>query len=117
MPDQSSSRMSLGAAALLLLIASVILAPLGMFAFEVVAQVMGGNNPPRVLVSPDPLSDSVSATAAEFRVDETGAATYTVPLYTARSPTTLPMTSWAGRSCRSIRIPAPPPSSTTRWAS
>ncbi|QND81034.1 VCBS repeat-containing protein [Pseudoxanthomonas mexicana] len=82
MPDQSSSRMSLGAAALLLLIASVILAPLGMFAFEVVAQVMGGNNPPRVLVSPDPLSDSVSATAAEFRVDEAGAATYTVPLYT-----------------------------------
>ncbi|MCR6627707.1 MAG: hypothetical protein NVV67_16020 [Pseudoxanthomonas sp.] len=82
MPDQSSSRMSLGAAALLLLIASVILAPLGMFAFEVVAQVMGGNNPPRALVSPDPLSDSVSATAAEFRVDEAGAATYTVPLYT-----------------------------------
>lgn len=82
MPDQSSSRISLGAAALLLLVTSVILTPLGMFAFSVVAQVMGGNNPPQVLVSPDPLSDSVAATAAEFRVDESGAATYKVALYT-----------------------------------
>ena len=82
MPDQSSSRISLGAAALLLLVASIILTPLGMFAFQVVAQTTGGNNPPQVLVSPDPLSDAVSATAAEFRVDESGAATYSVPLYT-----------------------------------
>lgn len=82
MPNQTSSRISLGAASLLLLVASVILTPLGMFAFSVVAQVMGGNNPPQVLVSPDPLSDSVAATAAEFRVDESGAATYKIALYT-----------------------------------
>ncbi|SDQ63855.1 RHS repeat-associated core domain-containing protein [Pseudoxanthomonas sp. CF385] len=82
MPDQSSSRVSAGAATLLLLVASLILAPFGAFVFEVVAQVMGGNNPPGVLASPDPVSDAVSATGAEFRVDESGAATYSVPLYT-----------------------------------
>ncbi|MDR7097829.1 RHS repeat-associated protein [Lysobacter niabensis] len=32
--------------------------------------------------SPDPASDQVAATAAEFRVDETGAATYSIPLFT-----------------------------------
>ncbi|WP_448243862.1 hypothetical protein [Pseudoxanthomonas mexicana] len=84
MPDQASSRISLGAAALLLLVISVILMPLGMFAFSVVAQVMGGNNPPQVLVSPDPLSDSVTATAAEFRVDESGAATYKIASFEFR---------------------------------
>nr|WP_298156304.1 FG-GAP-like repeat-containing protein [uncultured Pseudoxanthomonas sp.] len=82
MPDQTSSRTSLGAAFLLLLIASVVLTPLGVFVFDVVAAVTGGGQPPRVLVAPDPLSDAVSATAAEFRVDESGAATYAVPLYT-----------------------------------
>ena len=81
MPDQASSRISVGAAALLLLVSSLILTPLGFFVFEVVARVTGGNLPPQVLVSPDPLSDSVSATAGEFRVDESGAATYSVPIY------------------------------------
>ena len=76
MPDQASSRISVGAAALLLLVSSLILTPLGFFVFEVVARVTGGNLPPQVLVSPDPLSDSVSATAGEIRVDESGAATY-----------------------------------------
>jgi hypothetical protein len=42
---------------------------------------MGGNQPPRAVVQPDPLSDQVSATAAEFRVDESGAATYSIPLF------------------------------------
>lgn len=32
-------------------------------------------------VVPDPVSDQVAATAAEFRVDESGAATYSIPLY------------------------------------
>lgn len=82
MPDQNASRISVGAAALLLLVASLILAPLGFFAFEVIARVTGGNLPPRLLVAADPLSDAVSATGAEFRVDESGAATYSVPLYT-----------------------------------
>jgi RHS repeat-associated protein len=81
MPDQSSSRISVSAAALLLMVISLILAPLGAFVFEVVARVTGGNLPPQMLVSVDALSDSVSATAAEFRVDESGAATYTIPLY------------------------------------
>ena len=82
MPDQTSPRTSLGAAFLLLLIAGVVLTPLGVFVFDVVAAVTGGGQPPRVLVAPDPISDAVSATAAEFRVDESGAATYSVPLYT-----------------------------------
>lgn len=81
MSDQSS-RLSMGAATLLVIVAAVILAPLGAFIYEVVARTMGGNLPPQVLAAPDPISDSVSATAAEFRVDESGAATYTVPLYT-----------------------------------
>ncbi|WP_368563150.1 toxin TcdB middle/N-terminal domain-containing protein [Pseudoxanthomonas sp. UTMC 1351] len=81
MSDPSNPRVSLGASALLLLVASVILGPLGAFVFDVMAQVTGGNLPARLLVAPDPLSDSVSATAAAFRVDESGAATYSIPLY------------------------------------
>ncbi|KRD39242.1 hypothetical protein ASE35_02430 [Lysobacter sp. Root916] len=43
--------------------------------------VTGGGSPPTALFASDPASDSVSAIGAEFRVDESGAATYTVPLY------------------------------------
>jgi RHS repeat-associated protein len=41
--------------------------------------------PPVVIELPaaDPISDRVGATAAEFRVDESGAATYTIPLFAA----------------------------------
>ncbi|TQM12258.1 RHS repeat-associated protein [Pseudoxanthomonas sp. 3HH-4] len=45
------------------------------------AQTTGGPSQPGVLAEPDPLSDAVSATGAEFRVDESGAATYSVPIY------------------------------------
>ncbi|HRP72834.1 MAG TPA: toxin TcdB middle/N-terminal domain-containing protein, partial [Luteimonas sp.] len=40
------------------------------------------SRPGGVLVAADPLSDAVAATPAEFRVDESGAATYSVPLFT-----------------------------------
>lgn len=81
MSEQTARRLSVSASALLLLVAGLLLTPLSLFVFEVVAQVTGGGLPPRVLANPDPLSDAVSATGAEFRVDESGAATYTVPLY------------------------------------
>jgi RHS repeat-associated protein len=80
-PDTSSSRLSYSAAALFLLVIAFLIAPLGALVSQVIAQTMGGNQPPRLLVAADPLSDAVSATAAEFRVDESGAATYSVPLY------------------------------------
>ena len=35
------------------------------------------------LPGPDPVSDAVGATAGEFRVDESGAGTYRIPLYAA----------------------------------
>jgi len=41
-----------------------------------------GGGTPASDVSPDPISDAVSATAAEFRVDESGAATYSIPITT-----------------------------------
>lgn len=81
MPDTSSSRISYSAAALFFLVVAILVAPIGALVTDVIAQTMGGNQPPRLLVAADPLSDAVSATAAEFRVDESGAATYSVPLY------------------------------------
>lgn len=81
MPDASSSRLSYSAAALFLLVVAILIAPLGALVNHVIAQTTGGGSPPQVLVAADPLSDAVSATAAEFRVDESGAATYSIPLY------------------------------------
>lgn len=82
MPDTSSSRISYSAAALFLLVIAILIAPIGALITDVLAQSTGGSQPPQLLVAPDPLSDAVSATAAEFRVDESGAATYSIPLYT-----------------------------------
>ena len=82
MPDTSSTRLSTSAAALFLLVVSLLIAPIGALVVHAVAAVTGGNQGARVLVAADPLSDAVSATAAEFRVDESGQATYSVPLYT-----------------------------------
>ncbi|MBB3343133.1 FG-GAP-like repeat-containing protein [Luteimonas sp. RC10] len=42
----------------------------------------GGGGTPATDVVAEIASDSVAATAAEFRVDESGAATYSIPLYT-----------------------------------
>jgi RHS repeat-associated protein len=82
MPTTASSQPSVSAAALFLLVVSFLIAPLGALVANVTAgPPTGGTLPPQVLVAPDPLSDAVAATAAEFRVDESGAATYSVPLY------------------------------------
>jgi RHS repeat-associated protein len=81
MPSESSSRVSVSAAALLMLVAAILVFPLGAIIANVVAATTGGNLAPRLLIAPDPASDAVSATAAEFRVDESGAATYSIPLY------------------------------------
>lgn len=43
-------------------------------------QVPTVSTPPGTRTTPDRLSDRVGATAGEFRVDESGAATYTIPL-------------------------------------
>ncbi|WP_163839463.1 FG-GAP-like repeat-containing protein [Pseudoxanthomonas sacheonensis] len=80
MPDTSSSRISYSAAALFLLVIAILIAPVGALVTDVLAQSTGGS-PPQLLVAADPLSDAVSATAAEFRVDESGAAAYSIPLY------------------------------------
>ncbi len=81
MPSVASSRLSYSAAALFLLVIAILTAPFGALVVEVIAAVTGGSSPARLLVAADPVSDAVSATAAEFRVDESGAATYSIPLY------------------------------------
>lgn len=81
MPTSDPTRVSLSAASLLFVVASIILVSLSALIFEVVAQVMGGNNPPGVLSEPDPVSDAVSATSADFRVSESGSANYNIPIY------------------------------------
>ena len=80
--EEVETRMSRTAAALLCLVLAMLLAPVGIVITQVVAQGMGGNGRPQLLVAPDPLSDAVAATPAEFRVDESGAATYSVPIFT-----------------------------------
>ena len=71
-----------GAAALLCVVAGLVTLQFGTLVSNVIAQVVtGGPSRPDLLIAPDPASDAVSATAAEFRVDESGAATYSIPLY------------------------------------
>ncbi|MGN6225485.1 toxin TcdB middle/N-terminal domain-containing protein, partial [Pseudoxanthomonas sp.] len=81
MPIESSTPSPRLAGLLLVIVVGVLLAPLGLRLADVIAQVTGNGSPPGVVVYADPVSDAVSATAAEFRVDESGAATYDVPLY------------------------------------
>lgn len=45
------------------------------------ARVTGGPLPADFLIAPDALSDSVAMTEGKLLIDESGAATYTVPLY------------------------------------
>jgi len=73
------SRTPVLAAALFTLVAAILLAPVGLMIADATAdaQAMAVT-----AVSPDIASDQVAATAAEFRVDESGAATYSIPLYT-----------------------------------
>jgi hypothetical protein len=77
MTIEASSRTSAAAAGLFTLVVAI----LGLPALGLVhALTTGGGSPP--LVVADAVSDSVGGTAAQFRVDESGAATYTIPLYT-----------------------------------
>lgn len=69
------------AAALLCLVVGFVVLQFGTLVSNVIAYSTGGPGQRELLVAPDPLSDAVSATAAEFRVDESGAATYSIPLY------------------------------------
>ena len=69
-----------GAIALLVVVGSLVLFQLGVVVQRVMADVGGGS--PSISVTPDTVSDQVSATAGEFRVDESGSATYSIPLYT-----------------------------------
>lgn len=79
--ENVETRTSRTAAALLFIVLTMLLAPIGVVVTQVIAQVTGGHNPPRLLVAADPLSDAVAATPAEFRVNESGAATYSVPIF------------------------------------
>lgn len=56
---------------------------LGWVIPQVWAMMTGGPLPAERLFPDETASDRVAATAAEFRVDESGAATYSVPLYGA----------------------------------
>lgn len=64
---------------LLVLVALCLLFQVGALVSSAMADAGGGASASTVV--PDTLSDSVGATAAEFRVDESGAATYSIPLY------------------------------------
>lgn len=79
-----SRRVSVAAAVLLAAILSVLLFPIGVVLKESWAgmPLAGG-----FVVAADTLSDSVAATPGAFRVDETGSATYTIPLFTAPGTT------------------------------
>src|SRR5688572_30407266 len=75
---EGAQRVSRLAAALFCLVLCILLAPLGAWLVDANAD----GQPPGAGIPLDPISDSVGATAAEFRVDEAGAATYSVPIYT-----------------------------------
>lgn len=75
----AQARTPRSAIALLVVVGTLILFQTGIVIRRVLADVGGGS--PAISVTPDTVSDQVSATAAEFRVDESGAATYSVPLY------------------------------------
>jgi len=74
-------RTSRTAAALFLLVLAILLAPVGIIFSQVWAQMTAYSGPGVLVISPDPISDAVAATPAEFRVDESGAATYSVPIF------------------------------------
>lgn len=67
------------AAALLTVVSALLLVPVGVALYGAVAGTpqAGGFSVPA-----DTISDSVAATAGQFRVDESGSATYSIPLFT-----------------------------------
>lgn len=77
---RANDRISVTAAWLLSLVVAILLLPVGI----VLRNTMAGTPAAGAFaVTPDALSDSVAAIAAEFRVDESGAATYSIPLFAA----------------------------------
>jgi RHS repeat-associated protein len=79
-PSLASQRApSYAAAALLLVVVTLLLLPLGAV---LRASFAGTPAATGFTIAADTLSDGVAATAAEFRVDESGAATYSIPLFT-----------------------------------
>ena len=76
---QKSSRGRL-AAGLFVLAASCLLAPLGSIVVKAVAQEVGDESMAAAAVTADTASDVVNTTGGEFRVNESGSATYTIPL-------------------------------------
>ncbi|SFK74644.1 RHS repeat-associated core domain-containing protein [Lysobacter sp. cf310] len=84
MSNETAARAPLGPILLLSAVAGLLLLQAGVLISGSFAEpTTGGSLPPTALFASDPESDRVSAIGAEFRVDETGAATYTVPLYSA----------------------------------
>lgn len=81
MTDAAQVRVSRLAAGLLLFVLACLLLPMGVVIQGSVASSQAGTI--QNLIAPDEASDRVAATAAEFRVAESGAATYTIPLFTA----------------------------------
>ena len=66
------------AAGLLMLVVSVLLLPVGVVLRDSLAGAPAANG---FAIAPDTLSDSVAATPAQFRIAESGAATYAIPLF------------------------------------
>lgn len=79
MSSNPGSRGSAWAAGLFVVVVSLILVPMGAWVRDALADSGGGAA--STSVTPDIVSDMVAATAAEFRVDESGAATYSIPIY------------------------------------
>lgn len=67
-----------GAMALFAVVLCCVLFQVGALVTAAFADAHGGTP---ATMQPDELSDKVGATAAEFRVDESGAATYSIPIY------------------------------------
>ncbi len=76
MTYMAASRTPRAALALFGLVAALFLLQIGALISEVFADSLPVPSVPR-----DPDSDTVAATAAEFRVDESGGATYSIPIY------------------------------------
>ncbi|MEG3791938.1 FG-GAP-like repeat-containing protein, partial [Lysobacter sp. CCNWLW3] len=82
MSNEPAARAPLGPILLLSAVAGLLLLQAGVLISGSFAEPgTGGSLPPTALFASDPESDRVSAIGAEFRVDESGAATYSVPLY------------------------------------
>ena len=85
MDEQVEARKPRTAVALLFVLLAMPLAPVGSSVRQVVAHVTDGSDLPCLLISLDPVSDAVTATPTAFRVDESGAAACSVPLFTMPS--------------------------------